>query len=375
MEPKELQQYARHFNLPNFNMESQQKLRDSRVLVVGGGGLGSPVLLYLAAAGVGHIGIIDPDQVDISNLQRQILYGHSDLGLSKVQQAKKRLEDINPFIEVEVYEELLTTDNAIDLISQYDVVADGTDNFPTRYLVNDACVITGKPNVYASIYQYEGQVSVFNYTYEDGSKAPHYRDLYPEPPEPGLVPDCATGGVLGVLAGIIGTQQALEVIKIITGIGEPLVGKILLYDALYSETRTIQTNKKSHTEVTELINYEDFCGVSPTNADNNEIMKEITVQELQKWKEEGKDFQLIDVREPHEYEFVNIGGELIPLGDVMARAAEVAEDKDVVVMCRSGQRSGAAIGALTQSGKENLHNLKGGVLAWAREIDTSLPTY
>ncbi len=375
MEPKELQQYARHFNLPNFNMESQQKLRDSRVLVVGGGGLGSPVLLYLAAAGVGHIGIIDPDQVDISNLQRQILYGHSDLGLSKVQQAKKRLEDINPFIEVEVYEELLTTDNAIDLISRYDIVADGTDNFPTRYLVNDACVITGKPNVYASIYQYEGQVSVFNYTYEDGSKGPHYRDLYPEPPEPGLVPDCATGGVLGVLAGIIGTQQALEVIKIITGIGEPLVGKILLYDALYSETRTIQTNKKSHTEVTELINYEDFCGVSPTNADNNEIMKEITVQELQKWKEEGKDFQLIDVREPHEYEFVNIGGELIPLGDVMARAAEVAEDKDVVVMCRSGQRSGAAIGALTQSGKENLHNLKGGVLAWAREIDTSLPTY
>jgi len=375
MEPKELQQYARHLNLPNFNMESQQKLRDSRVLVVGGGGLGSPVLLYLAAAGVGHIGIIDPDQVDISNLQRQILYGHSDLGLSKVQQAKKRLEDINPFIEVEVYEELLTTDNAIDLISRYDIVADGTDNFPTRYLVNDACVITGKPNVYASIYQYEGQVSVFNYTYEDGSKGPHYRDLYPEPPEPGLVPDCATGGVLGVLAGIIGTQQALEVIKIITGIGEPLVGKILLYDALYSETRTIQTNKKSHTEVTELINYEDFCGVSPTNADNNEIMKEITVQELQKWKEEGKDFQLIDVREPHEYEFVNIGGELIPLGDVMARAGEVAEDKDVVVMCRSGQRSGAAIGALTQSGKENLHNLKGGVLAWAREIDTSLPTY
>jgi len=375
MEPRELQQYARHFNLPNFNIESQEKLRDSRVLVVGGGGLGSPVLLYLAAAGVGHIGIIDPDQVDISNLQRQILYGHSDLGLSKVQQAKKRLEDINPFIEIEIYEELLTTNNAIDLITQYDIVADGTDNFPTRYLVNDACVITGKPNVYASIYQYEGQVSVFNYTYEDGSKGPHYRDLYPEPPEPGLVPDCATGGVLGVLAGIIGTQQALEVIKVITGIGEPLVGKILLYDALYSDTRIIQTNKKSHTEVTELVNYEDFCGVSPANTDNNETMKEITVQELQKWKEEGKDFQLIDVREPHEYELVNIGGELIPLGDVMSRAAEVAEDKDVVVMCRSGQRSGAAIGALTQSGKENLHNLKGGVLAWAREIDTSLPTY
>jgi len=287
MEPRELQQYARHFNLPNFNIESQEKLRDSRVLVVGGGGLGSPVLLYLAAAGVGHIGIIDPDQVDISNLQRQILYGHSDLGLSKVQQAKKRLEDINPFIEIEIYEELLTTNNAIDLITQYDIVADGTDNFPTRYLVNDACVITGKPNVYASIYQYEGQVSVFNYTYEDGSKGPHYRDLYPEPPEPGLVPDCATGGVLGVLAGIIGTQQALEVIKVITGIGEPLVGKILLYDALYSDTRIIQTNKKSHTEVTELVNYEDFCGVSPANTDNNETMKEITVQELQKWKEEG----------------------------------------------------------------------------------------
>ena len=375
MEASEIQQYARHFNLPDFTMASQQQLKDARVLVVGGGGLGSPVLLYLAAAGVGHIGIIDADQVDISNLQRQILYGHSDIGQSKVQQAKKRLEDLNPYIEIEIYEEMLTTDNAIQLISRYDVVADGTDNFPTRYLVNDACVITGKPNVYASIYQYEGQVSVFNYTYEDGSKGPHYRDLYPDPPAPGLVPDCATGGVLGVLAGIIGTQQALEVIKIITGIGTPLAGKILLYDALSSETRTMKIHEKSRTEVTELINYEDFCGVHPPKTDKKDNMKEITVQELQKWKEEGKDFQLVDVREAHEYEFVNIGGELIPLGDIMARADEVSEEKDVVVMCRSGQRSGAAIGALTQQGKENLYNLKGGVLAWAREIDTSLPTY
>ena len=263
MEASEIQQYARHFNLPDFTMASQQQLKDARVLVVGGGGLGSPVLLYLAAAGVGHIGIIDADQVDISNLQRQILYGHSDIGQSKVQQAKKRLEDLNPYIEIEIYEEMLTTDNAIQLISRYDVVADGTDNFPTRYLVNDACVITGKPNVYASIYQYEGQVSVFNYTYEDGNKGPHYRDLYPDPPAPGLVPDCATGGVLGVLAGIIGTQQALEVIKIVTGIGTPLAGKILLYDALSSETRTMKIQEKSRTEVTELINYEDFCGVHP----------------------------------------------------------------------------------------------------------------
>jgi len=371
----EYQQYARHLNLPNFDEQTQLLLKDAKVLVVGAGGLGAPMLLYLAAAGVGHIGIIDPDTVDVTNLQRQVLYTHADIDESKVDRASERLQGLNPHINITVYKEALTTSNALEVIEKYDVVADGTDNFPTRYLVNDACVILGKPNVYASIYQYEGHVSVFNHTYPDGSKGPHYRDIFPEPPAPGLVPDCATGGVLGVLAGIIGTQQALEVIKLVTGIGQPLSARLLIYDALTSESRIIKLHKKSHTEVTELINYEDFCGVNGAKSEKTEIMKEITVQELQQWKAEGKDFQLIDVREPHEYELVNIGGELIPLGEIIARAEEVSEEKDVVVMCRSGQRSGAALGALTQQGKENLYNLKGGVLAWAREIDTSLPTY
>lgn len=372
---QELQQYARHLNLPDFTRETQEKLKSARVLVVGAGGLGSPLLLYLAAAGIGTIGIIDPDVVTKSNLQRQILYGHSDLQLAKVSQADEVLSDLNPYIEIKTYEEPLTVDNALDIIKDYDIVADGTDNFPTRYLVNDACVILSKPNVYASIYQYEGQVAVFNYISKDGVKSPNYRDLYPEPPKDGLVPDCATGGVLGVLAGIIGSQQALEVIKLVTGIGEPLVGKVLIYDSLSSESRIMRLKKKSSTSVTELINYDDFCGVTEPISSNSEIMKEITVQELQQWKESGKEFQLVDVREAHEYEFVNLGGDLIPLGEIISRADEISEDKEVVLMCRSGQRSGAAVGALTQQGKQNLYNLKGGVLAWAREIDTSLPTY
>jgi len=371
---QEYQHYARHFNLPGFGTEKQLILKKSKVLVVGAGGLGSPILMYLAAAGIGQIGIIDNDVVDMSNLQRQVLYGINEVGKPKAQEAAKRLRNLNPNIEVITYQQYLDRDNAMEIISQYDIVADGTDNFATRYLVNDACVLCGIPNVYASIYQYEGQVSVFNYSYEDGSSGPHYRDLFPQPPEPGLVPDCATGGVLGVLAGIIGTMQGLEVIKVLAGIGEPLVGRLLIYDALTSRSRIISFQNKSSVEITELINYEDFCGVSP-DIENQSSMKEITVQVLKEWKDSGKDFQLIDVRESNEIEFVSIGGDHIPLGDIMSRQDEVSEDKVVVMMCRSGQRSAAALGALQQQGKENLYNLKGGILAWAREIDTSLPTY
>lgn len=372
---REKQRYARHFNLPNFGYEAQLKLKEAKVLVVGAGGLGSPLLLYLAAAGVGHIGIIDADTVDLSNLQRQVLYAETDIGQSKVARASDRIRSMNPEIQVIEYKELLTTDNALSLINEYDIVADGTDNFPTRYLVNDACVLCNKINVYASIYQYEGQVSVFNFPIADGSRSPHYRDLFPEPPADGLVPDCATGGVLGVLAGIIGSMQAQEVIKIITGIGTPLYSKLLIYDSLTGQSKILKLQNKSHVEVSTLVNYEDFCGVNSTTTKNEEGMKEITVQELNQWREEGKDFQLVDVREQHEVDLVNIGGHVIPLGDIMSRADEVAEDKDVVIMCRSGQRSAAALNALQMQGKENLYNLKGGILAWAKEINTDLPTY
>ena len=254
-------------------------------------------------------------------------------------------------------------------------MVDGTDNFPTRYLVNDACVILGKINIYASIYQFEGQVAVFNAPLEDDVRSPHYRDLFPEPPAAGLIPDCATGGVLGVLAGIVGTMQALETIKMITGLGRPLVSRLLIYDALMGESRTIKLAQKSEVEVHELINYDDFCGVNDANSSNNTDMKEITVQQLKEWKDEGKDFQLIDVREQNEVDFVSIGGDHIPLGDIMSRIDDVRTDTDVVMMCRSGQRSGAAVQVLAQQGISNVHNLKGGITAWAKEIDTSLPTY
>lgn len=375
LEQKEFQRYARHFNLPDFDTEQQLKLKKAKVLVVGAGGLGSPVLLYLAAAGIGTIGIIDPDVVSLSNLQRQVLYTTDQIGLPKTEMASQRLSALNPLITIKTYQEALTTSNALEIISQYDIVADGTDNFASRYLINDACVICNKPNVYASIYQYEGQISVFNFINKDGSRGPHYRDLYPEPPAPGLVPDCATGGVLGVLAGIVGTMQALEVIKLAAGIGTSLAGRLLLFDAHSFESRIIHLQKKSEVQVAELINYEDFCGVNQINTNNTDHMKEITVQELKKWRDEGKDFQLVDVREQNERDFVNIGGDHIPMGDLMDKREEISEDKDVVMMCRSGARSAAALMALEQQGLTNLYNLRGGIVAWATEIDTTLPTY
>lgn len=367
----EIARYARHIAIPEFGLQGQEKLKAGRVLVIGSGGLGSPVLLYLAAAGVGHIGIVDFDTVDDSNLQRQVLFTTDDIGKSKAETAKERLIALNPHLDIVVYKTRFTRENALELIANYDVVADGTDNFPTRYLVNDACVLAGKVNVYASIFQFEGQVSVFNYPQADGTRGPNYRDMFPEPPPPGLVPNCAEGGVLGVLPGIIGSMQASEVIKVLTGVGEPLTGRLFLFDAASFTTRILKVQKSPDTKITELINYEQFCGIeSPTEL---RPVKEVSVQELYDLQVQGADFQLIDVREPHEFAAANIDGELIPLGTVSAAAHRIAKDKKVVVHCRSGVRSAKAIRELEDLfGFENLYNLKGGILAWSKEIDTGI---
>jgi adenylyltransferase/sulfurtransferase len=370
----EMARYARHIAIPEFGLEGQKKLKQAKVLVIGSGGLGSPVLLYLAAAGVGTIGIVDFDTVDESNLQRQILFNVDDIGQSKAETAKNRLRALNPHIDVVVYKTRFTRENALELVSQYDVVADGTDNFPTRYLVNDACVLAGKVNVYASIFQFEGQVSVFNYLHEDGSRGPNYRDMFPEPPPPGLVPNCAEGGVLGVLPGIIGSMQASEVIKVVTGVGEPLVGRLFLFDAASFTTRILRVHKSPDTKITQLINYEQFCGIEP--AAEKRAVKEVSVQELHELLEQGADFQLIDVREPHEYAIANLDGELIPLASVASAAHRISKSKKVIVHCRSGVRSANAIRELEELfGFDNLYNLKGGILAWSKEIDSEVPAY
>ena len=371
----ELTRYARHIAIPEFGVEGQKKLKAAKVLVVGAGGLGSPVLLYLAAAGVGTLGIIDFDLVDDSNLQRQVLYTVNDVGLSKVATAKKKLEALNPFIKINVYQEAYTTENALRIIEDYDIVADGTDNFPTRYLTNDACVLANKINVYASIFRFEGQVSVFNYLDKNGERGPNYRDLFPSPPPPGQVPNCAEGGVLGVLPGIIGSMQANEVIKIITGIGEPLSGRLFLFDAASFTTRILKVRKRKDTLITELINYEQFCGIVPKS--NTETMvQEITVSQLKQWQDEEKDFQLIDVRKQFEWDIANLNAELIILDTLPNNVDKIAKDKPVVIHCRSGARSANAIRFLQENyGYSNLYNLKGGILAWAAEIDASMATY
>ena len=363
---KELSRYNRHIIIPEFGLEAQQKLKKSKVLVIGSGGLGSPLLLYLAAAGVGHIGIVDFDTVDDSNLHRQVLFGVSEVGKPKVEAAKQRLEGINPYIEIKIYNTQLTSFNAMDLVSNYDVVADGTDNFPTRYLVNDACVLSGKPNVYASIFQFEGQVTVFNYVNKAGELGPNYRDLYDSPPPAGLVPNCAEGGVLGVLPGIIGSLQALEVIKVITGVGDPLSGKLYTFDALSFQSRTFAIKRRdtnplngSNPTQFELIDYEQFCGMKAVDRK----VKEIEVEEFILWQENGEDFQLIDVREPEEYNDRNIGGTLIPLNNILEEADKVSTDRKVLIYCRSGKRSSTAIQQLEDKlGLDNLYNLKGGIL-------------
>jgi molybdopterin/thiamine biosynthesis adenylyltransferase/rhodanese-related sulfurtransferase/molybdopterin converting factor small subunit len=377
---QELARYNRHIIIPGFGMEAQQKLKAAKVLVIGSGGLGSPVLLYLAAAGVGTIGIVDFDVVDDSNLQRQVLFGVDEIGKPKVEAAKRRLEALNPYIRLEIYNTHINSQNALDIIRDYDVIADGTDNFPTRYLVNDAAVLLGKPNIYASIFQFEGQVSVFNYTDASGNTGPNYRDLYPTPPPPGLVPSCAEGGVLGVLPGIIGSLQALEVIKVITGVGETLSGRFYIFDALNFESRTFNIKKRDdnpingkNPTITELIDYEQFCGM---RAVEEKPLKEITAKELYDWQVKGEKFQLIDVRESHEFDIVNIGGELIPLGIVGANGDKIDTDRKVVIHCKSGARSAKAIRELEEKfGLNNLYNLKGGILAYIDEIKPELTKY
>jgi molybdopterin/thiamine biosynthesis adenylyltransferase/rhodanese-related sulfurtransferase/molybdopterin converting factor small subunit len=377
---EELARYNRHIIIPGFGMEAQQKLKAAKVLVIGSGGLGSPVLLYLAAAGVGTLGIVDFDVVDDSNLQRQVLFGVDEIGKPKVEAARRRLEALNPYIRIILHQTHLNSQNALEIMPGYDVIADGTDNFPTRYLVNDASVLLGKPNVYASIFQFEGQVSVFNYRDQQGQLGPNYRDLYPSPPPPGLVPSCAEGGVLGVLPGIIGSLQALEVIKVITGVGETLSGRFYIFDALTFESRTFTIRRRddnplngSHPTITKLIDYEQFCGM---RAVEEKPPKEVTVKELYDWQVKGEPFQLIDVREPHEYDIVNIGGELIPLATVAANSDRIDRDRKVVVHCKVGGRSAKAIRELEEKfGFTNLYNLKGGILAYIDEVEPELTKY
>ncbi len=371
----ELERYSRHLILPEFNIAGQRKLKNSKVLIVGAGGLGCPMLLYLAAAGVGTIGIVDFDVVDKSNLQRQVLFTVDDVGKSKALTAANRLSELNPDITIETFNIKLTSENALETIRNYDLVADGTDNFPTRYLVNDACVILNKPNVHGSIYRFEGQVSVFNYQYEDGSTGPQYRDIFPTPPPPGLVPNCAEGGVLGVLPGIIGSFQASEIIKVLAGIGDPLAGRLFILDALTLETRTLKIKKNPNlSPITELIDYADFCGISGSS--DNVDVDEISVQELKALIDHKEsDFLIIDVREPYEYEIANLGGVLIPLGEIENHLDKIPSSGKKIMLCRSGIRSQKAIQKLQKLGFNNLFNLKGGILEWADKIDHSFPKY
>lgn len=380
---EEIRRYSRHLILPEIGMEGQRKLKDSRALLIGAGGLGSPLALYLAAAGVGHIGLVDADVVDESNLQRQVLHGTSSLGRRKTDSARERLADLNPNVEVTTYDEPFTSHNALRIAGGYDVLVDGTDNFPTRYLSNDVSVFLGIPNVYGSIFRFEGQLSVFW-----AKHGPCYRCLYKEPPPPGLVPSCAEGGVLGILPGVIGTLQATETIKLLAGIGEPLIGRLLLYDALSMHFRTLKLRKDpdcpvcgEHPTITEPIDYEAFCGVPAHDRiqqhETNDTMNnsDITVEQLAALRQSGEEFTLIDVREPHEYAIANLGGTLIPLGEIESRAAEIPRDGRVIVHCKMGGRSAKAIEYLRSAGYTNLENLSGGINAWAEKIDTSMPKY
>jgi sulfur-carrier protein adenylyltransferase/sulfurtransferase len=377
---EELARYNRHIIIPEFGMEAQLKLKEAKVLIIGSGGLGSPALLYLTAAGVGTIGIVDFDVVDDSNLQRQVLFDVHEIGKPKVEAAKRRLEALNPHTRFILYNTHINSGNALDIMKDYDVIADGTDNFPTRYLVNDASLLLDKPNVYASIFQFEGQVSVFNYVNSKGERGPNYRDLYPTPPPPGLVPSCAEGGVLGVLPGIIGSLQALEIIKVITGVGEPLSGRFYTFDALNFESRTFNITRRDDNPVNgknptihELIDYEQFCGM---RAIEEKPVKEITASELYQWQVQGKKFRLIDVREPLEYNIVQIGGELVPLSTISEHADQIPRDVDVVLHCKSGARSLKAVRELEDKfGFTNLYNLKGGILEYIDQVQPGLVKY
>jgi sulfur-carrier protein adenylyltransferase/sulfurtransferase len=380
----ELSRYARHLILPEVGVEGQQKLKAARVLCVGAGGLGSPLALYLAAAGVGTLGLVDFDVVDASNLQRQILHSTRDVGRMKLDSAEERLAALNPAVHVVKHETMLSSANALAILKDYDIVADGTDNFPTRYLVNDACVLLSKPNVYGSVFRFEGQASVFA-----TREGPCYRCLYPEPPPPGMVPSCAEGGVLGILPGLIGIIQATEVIKLVLGKGEPLIGRLLLVDALSMRFRELKLKRNpecpvcgAHPTVTALIDYQQFCGIKPeANSESGQQttlkngIPQITVQELKQRRDAGEDLFVLDVREPYEYQIANIGGTLIPQNEVPQRLAEIDRNREIVVQCRSGGRSQRIAEFLAQQGYPNVKNLAGGILAWADAIDPKITKY
>jgi len=400
---EELTRYSRHILLPEIGIEGQERLKSASVLIIGAGGLGSPLAMYLAAAGVGRMGLVDFDTVDETNLHRQVIYGASDVGAKKLDAALRRLNDMNAHIQVERHDVRLSSDNAIEIIEQYDLVADGTDNFPTRYLVNDACILAGKTNVYASIFRFDGQVSVFA-----SEHGPCYRCVYPEPPPPGLVPSCAEGGVFGVLPGIVGSIQAAEVVKLICGIGDPLIGRLLLFDALDMQFRTLQVQRDPDCPVCgtaptikALIDYEQFCAGSTQEDTESDIaeeemtankrsvgekmlsafsrsrIQEVNTYDLKERLDNGSDVFVLDVRTPVEFEMTNIGGTLIPLPELQSRMHELDDhrDREIVVICRSGARSGSAVAMLQQAGFQNVLNLKGGLLAWSDTIDSSVPKY
>jgi molybdopterin/thiamine biosynthesis adenylyltransferase/rhodanese-related sulfurtransferase len=377
---QEYERYSRHLILPEVGLDGQKRLKAASVLCIGSGGLGSPLLLYLAAAGIGRLGLVDFDVVDHSNLQRQIIHGTSWVGKPKIQSAKDRILEINPYCQVDLYETLLSSENAMEIMEPYDIVVDGTDNFPTRYLVNDACVLLNKPNVYGSIFRFEGQASVFNY--QDG---PNYRDLYPEPPPPGMVPSCAEGGVLGILCGIIGVIQATETVKIILGQGNTLSGRLLLYNALNMTFRELKLRPNPERPVIEkLIDYQQFCGVTQAKAEEakrQQEMQEMTVQDLKELLDSGaKDFVLLDVRNPNEYQIAKIPGSvLVPLPDIengngVEKVKELKNGQRLIVHCKLGGRSAKAVGILKDAGIEGI-NVKGGIAAWSKEIDPSVPEY
>jgi sulfur-carrier protein adenylyltransferase/sulfurtransferase len=375
---EEILRYSRHLIMPEVGMDGQLKLKAARVLLIGTGGLGAPLGLYLTAAGVGHIGLVDFDVVDFTNLQRQVTFGTSDVGKPKTEAAGARLRNLNPDVQIATYETKLTSANALEVFKDYDIIVDGTDNFPTRYLVNDACILLGKPNVYGSIFRFEGQVTVFGMP--DG---PCYRCLYPEPPPPGLVPSCAEGGVLGVLPGIVGSLQALETIKLIIGRGESLAGRLVLFDALAMRFRELKLRKNAHCpmcgtdrKIHELIDYNEFCGIRGKEEPETDLhVPEITARELKERLDRGDDVFILDVREPHEYQICNLKGHLIPLGELPRRVHELDSAREIVAHCKSGKRSAQAVDFLRQAGFRKIYNLRGGILSWSTEVDPSVPRY
>jgi len=374
---EEVLRYSRHLIMPEVGMEGQLKLKAAKVLTIGAGGLGSPLAMYLAAAGVGTIGVVDFDVVDFTNLQRQIIHSTADVGRKKLDSAEESIRDINPFVNVRKYETRLDSSNALEIFRDFDIIVDGTDNFPTRYLVNDACVLSGKPNVYGSIFRFEGQASVL--ATKDG---PCYRCWYPEPPPPGLVPSCAEGGVLGILPGLVGIIQATETVKLILGKGNPLIGRVLLVDALGMKFRELKLRKNpdcpvcgKHPTVTKLIDYQEFCGIRGEEAPVTANVPEITPEQLKARLGNKDDVFILDVREPHEYQICNLNGYLIPLGDLPKRVHELDSSREIVAHCRSGVRSAKAVDFLRQAGFKKVKNLAGGILAWSDKVDPTMPKY